>query len=139
METAIILCKTECGKEANETFKCEYTSDYACGSKNLGYFCSGECLKLFQEKMKCQECGRIGKEFIFFNDKPYCKNLLWKKLSCYDKLRGLEYFYLCDKCRQVIEGGYRVGIFEICKTCFESSKYESNFNETKALSFENNK
>lgn len=130
------MCFMECGNKAKMEYMCIYTSDYACRMNNVRYCCSQECLNLFNQKPKCSSCGRINKKMILYKEKLYCQEPLWEKLSCHEKAIGLEALYVCYKCNKSISGGYNL-IFDFCKECFESTKYESDFNEIKLKLFQN--
>ena len=126
-------CGAECGNLHKEAFKCSYSSYY----RNMGYgvfVCSEKCVDIFNNIKRCQNCG-VGRSggLIIHNERAYCTNRLFEH-SCYAKLIGIEAYY-CSSCNQeereedMIETGYSIGKFKFCKTCFESAKFETDFNE----------
>lgn len=125
-------CEAACGNLHKKAFEYSYSSYY----RNKGYsvfVCSEKCAELFKRTKKCEDCG-VGTSgcLKIHKGKAYCTDRLGE-YSCYARLMGLKSHY-CSSCNQeereedIIETGYTIGNFKFCKTCFESAKFELDFN-----------
>ncbi len=78
-----------CKNETNNDIFTYISNYYRCKSTKI-YFCSNECMNIFNNISQCQSCGYSEDLVIGTNGLAYCTSDEFWIESCYDKHMGIK-------------------------------------------------
>lgn len=81
----VICSRSRCENNINKKYETTVTGYYK-NNNYVVYFCSSDCMKIFNKTEKCQYCNYSGDIVISQQNKlAYCTRNLYGNITCYKK------------------------------------------------------